>query len=318
MWCCAIVIYEPLGVEWLLASLGVSVKRLRILQAPYGCVAVRARSIRILAMKVVVRLADIRPVIVWSGVVAGKIVYDILGSCGVNVSKGGFFRVSPLYHGDEPVRRGSILNPGEVVWFNVAFWGREGEEAARTFVACTPKAPEGFTVESVEARMVELKLPEPGEAVKQGEPVAFYYRVVHQPTFYRFHGAVVAYPSPRRMIAYLARLASQLTGLDYRGAAARLAESIELVYWKGRTSIYDIGGGRRQAAFNGEARYYGVAEEPLYRLLDALMSLASVAGLGGSPGIGFGWVEKVEPGEPPFEPPVPIVATRAPTRPPAS
>ena len=254
----------------------------------------------------------------WSGVVAGKIVYDILGSCGLNVSKGGFFRVSPLYVDGKPLPPASILKPGDVAEFHIAFWGREGEEAARSFVACAPRAPEGFSIERVEAKQVELLIPEPGIVEGEAQPVAFYYSVYHQPTFYRFHGAIVPYPSPRRMIAYLARLASQLTGLDYRGAAARLADILELVRWKGRISTYNIGGGRRQVAFHGEAGYYGVAGENLHLLLDALLQLARVAGLGGSPGIGFGWVEKLEPMEPPFEPPVPIVKTGAATRPQAA
>ncbi len=265
-------------------------------------------GVKLIRMHVNLVLTDVRPVVVWSGVVAGKIVYDVMGSCGFSPSKGGFFRVSPLYRGDGGVvKQGSILNPGDRVYFHVVLWGREGEAAARSLVSCAARPPEGFSIESVEARQVTVELPAPGDAVEEGQPVAFYYRVVHQPTFYRFHGATVAYPSPRRMLAYLGRLASQLTGLDYRGAVSMLAEKVELVHWRGRTSAYYIGGGRRQLAFNGEARYYGVAEEPLYSLMDALMRLARVAGLGGSPGIGFGWVEEVEPTEPPFEPPVPVV-----------
>ncbi len=75
----------------------------------------------------------------WSGVYAGKIVYDSLGLAGTPLPEGGLFRVTPIY----PARGGTIsvsgfLAPGEKYRFQAIFWGAETKPPQRCSHAASP------------------------------------------------------------------------------------------------------------------------------------------------------------------------------------
>jgi len=249
------------------------------------------------------RFLDNLPLVAWSGVVAGKVVYDVLGRCGFSAERGGFFRVSPLFREGVVVGGGGsgVLEAGGVYEFRAVFWGSRGLAAARAFVECSGVGPGFAVIESIRASVERLEV----SWGSGGEPRALYVCLEHLPTFYRFHGAVVAYPSPSRLVASAARIASEALGRDYRGLYEALRGRVELVEWRGRPRKLPISHGKLQRVFEGRACYYAVAEEGLLRGLRSLLRLASRTGVGGSPGLGLGWILSMEEGEPPFETPVP-------------
>ncbi|NPA05173.1 MAG: CRISPR system precrRNA processing endoribonuclease RAMP protein Cas6 [Crenarchaeota archaeon] len=249
----------------------------------------------------------------WSGVYSGKIVYDALQGAGVVVEKGGFFRVSPL----KPVRgpeiaAGQVLLPGARYSFNLYIWDIPGRVTAANIISSLTvglSMLKDVIVEEVNFSKKTLTVPHPEKIIKaseEGDPCASVYVVNHGPTFYRFHGAIINYPSPRRMLASIARRLTEITTISYRKAASTLAEFVELYRFKVRRERFTISHGTRQPIFFGTARYYIVAPRPLVEAFEQLLEAAKLLGLGGGPGIGMGEVRGVKRVPPPPRLPPPV------------
>ncbi len=247
----------------------------------------------------------------WSGVYAGKLVYDAFTRAGCVVDRGGFFRVTPIRS-----RPGSLvggwLAPGEQYSFHVFLWGIVRFDYMRCLAQGFTDLPDPVELVelAIEEKRLEISLPVNG--VDDERVIAVVYGVRHLPTFYRFHGAVIAYPSPRRMIASIARrLVDAISGSSGGAEAAdklyqlalRLAESIELYRDETRRQRIRISHGKDQPVFHGYAEYYLVATEPLAKLFESLLEAAKLLGLGGSPGLGLGHIDHVKKLKPRHQPP---------------
>jgi len=238
----------------------------------------------------------------WSGVYAGKLVYDTLSGAGVFLERGGGFRVSPLREADTGRAVVGQLLPGRRYLLEVAVWGEPGASALIQAFAVAPPRP--LRVVEARAEAVELEAPEPLgweealEILRGGAPrLEAVVEASHGPTFYRHYAAELAYPSPRRLWSSVARRladAAEHSGWgerpDYRPLALVLGEASELLLDKTKKFYLAITHGKRQKVFQGHARYRVAAPEGLQGAAEALIRAANVLGLGGSPGLGLGGV----------------------------
>ncbi len=232
----------------------------------------------------------------WSGTLAGKIVYDSLSLSGIVLEKGGLFRVSPVRPLGASEPAGGHLAPGERYQFTAVFWGSpgviEGNMLARGFA----KGVTGLDYVSVEELSVEErveKLPEPNPPTGGDEGVAALAVVRHGPTFYRFHGAIVAYPSPWRMLASIARRLSIASGIDYRPLLRALQPCMELAVDNTKRVKVLLTHGKRVTVFRGEAKYHIACPRSYVEAIRQLLNLSKLTGVGGSPGLGIGEVAEV-------------------------
>ena len=251
----------------------------------------------------------------WSGVYAGKLVYDAFTRAGCVVDRGGFFRVTPV-RSTSGALAGGWLAAGEAYSFAAYIWGVERTDYARCLLQGIVDTPN--PIEVVEAtiteRRLQLNLPETVEELRGGSPTAAVYGVKHLPTFYRFHGAVIAYPSPRRMLASAARrLLHAIGDPEAAGEAAKTlyqatveaAEHLELYRDETRRQRIRISHGKDQPVFHGYAEYYTVAPSNLNNLIHQLLQAARLLGLGGSPGLGLGHIDSLKQLKPRHQPPPP-------------
>ena len=240
----------------------------------------------------------------WSGVYAGRAVYESLNRAGIVLDRGGLFRVSPVYPMGSHAPVGGYLAPGEQYWFRAVFWGApgsaSGQQLARGLIAGLGLWTRELVVEelSLEERRVLLPDPGAGEGEADGEPVAALVRVRHGPTFYRFHGAVVSYPSPWRLVASIARRLSLATGIDYRPLARRLQPCLELAVDRTRRVRIRLSHGAEPPVFTGEALYHAVCPRGLASALQRLLEASVYTGAGASPGLGLGEIHAVDLGPP--------------------
>ena len=238
----------------------------------------------------------------WSGVFSGKLVYDSLSLAGTMLPEGGLFRVSPIYPaggGFTPVS--GFLAPGEKYRFRAVFWGKAGEAPghvlARGFITGL-SLNKDIVVESMELREERATAPSPEPGKEEGgEPVAATIAVRHGPTFYRFHGALVAYPSPWRLVASIARRVSMATGIDYKPLVRALQPCLELALDNTKKARIRLTHGKEVKVFAGEARYHLVCSKNNAERLKQLLLLGQYTGAGGSPGLGLGEIHalSIEP-----------------------
>ncbi len=249
----------------------------------------------------------------WSGVYAGKLVYDAFTRSGCVVQEGGFFRVTPIWSTASGVIAGGVLSPGNLYGFEIVLWGRARSEYTMCFVYAIEKGFAPLDPHELEVREVRVDVNVP--ASFDGEVEAVVYSVEHYPTFYRFHGAIIAYPSPRRLVASAARkIVEALGGPEAAGAAAellrkaalQLAERVELYKDTTRKQKVRISHGKDQPVFHGRAEYLVVASKPLISLMEDLLEASKLLGLGGSPGLGLGHVASVKKLAPRHELPKPV------------
>jgi hypothetical protein len=233
----------------------------------------------------------------WSGTIAGKIVYDALSISGLVLDRGGLFRVSPVRPegASEPVA--GHMAPGERYRLTAVFWGSpgvvEGAMLARAFTKGV-MALDYLNVEEVSASVRSERLPEPSPPEADGEPgVASLAVVRHGPTFYRFHGAIVAYPSPWRMLASIARRLSLASGIDYRPLLRSLQPCMELAVDNTKRVRILLTHGKRVTVFRGEAKYHIACPRPHVEAITRMLDLSLLTGVGGSPGLGVGEVISV-------------------------
>jgi len=253
---------------------------------------------RFYIVDVVFRVPGRVKLVSWSGAFSGKIVYDSLGLAGTVLDQGGLFRVSPVYPaegGYSPVS--GFLAPGERYRFRAVFWGSgelPGHILARGFATGAPMNRD-ILLESLDMReeRVEAPSPEPLGDSDGENPVAATIIARHGATFYRFHGALVAYPSPWRMVASIARRLSTATGEDYRPLAKSLQPCLELAVDNTKKTRIRLTHGKEVKVFHGEARYHLVCDKKKAETLKQLLSLATLTGLGGSPGLGLGEVQAI-------------------------
>ncbi|BEP17289.1 hypothetical protein PYJP_06410 [Pyrofollis japonicus] len=265
---------------------------------------------RFYVVNLVFRVVSRVKLVAWSGAVAGKIVYDSLSLAGTVLPEGGLFRVSPIYPaegGFVPVS--GFLAPGERYRLRAVFWGKAGEVPAHVLAR-------GFTtgvvfnkdiiVEGLDMReeVVDAPLPEPPS--DPGDPVAAVIVARHGATFYRFHGAIVSYPSPWRLVASIARRLSATTGLDYKPLVAAIQPCLELAQDNTKKARIRLTHGKEIKVFTGEARYHLVCGEKLAEAAKKLLGAALLTGAGGSPGLGLGEVQAItiQPPRHPTPPPV--------------
>ncbi len=259
----------------------------------------------------------------WSGVYAGKMFYDALTRAGCVVESGGFFRVTPIWSSNG-VLVGGALTPGEIYRMEAIVWGRGQTEYAICFTHGVSKDVLPVEPVSLEVREERLTItvPEDLENPGTGEVEAVVHRVRHYPTYYRFHGAVVAYPSPRRLLASAARrIIEAMGGPEAAGTIAdqlkkatlRLAEHVELYKDNTRRQKVRISHGKDQPVFHGTAEYIAVAPKPLIKLYTTLLQAAKLLGLGGSPGLGLGHVADITPTKPRHELPKPVTVAESDT-----
>ncbi len=245
----------------------------------------------------------------WSGVFAGKTVYDSLSLAGTVLAEGGLFRVSPVYPaGGNYAPISGALAPGEEYWFRAVFWGSPstpGYILARGFLEGIA-LQKNVRVEELSMREEQLELPPPEPSERDGGGVAASVEVAHGATFYRFHGAVVSYPSPWRMVASIARRASMATGLDYRELARRLQPCLELAVDNTKKTRIMLSHGKQVRVFVGKAIYHLACPKTLAEALEKLLQAAKMLGLGGSPGLGLGEVRSVEVKPPKHQLPQPL------------
>ncbi len=228
----------------------------------------------------------------WKGLFAGKVVYDAFSSLGIEPTFP--FRVSP------PEKFKKAMKGGEQVSFDVHFWGPEAEEAAgkllEGLLLLDYVSPLRGNVVSVEEEFTE---PEGSE-----EPYAVYFTIEHDPTYYRYHGAYVPFPSPKRMMFSLFRRIDEAFGTDTRELASVLGEKIEVIGGSFEKKKYAISHGQEVPAFSGKVAYYGILTEKEALALERALRLAKHLGLGQGPGMGFGNVREVIFKPPSFDTPV--------------
>jgi hypothetical protein len=274
-------------------------------------------SVKLTRVELVLRPLKRVRLISWSGVYAGKLVYDAFTRAGCVVDRGGFFRVTPIWS-RTGVIAGASLVPEELYTFTTYIWGAGQQEYTLCLIQGLQdvKAPIELVEAKVTEQRLELAVPREPEAASE-EVVAAIYRVHHLPTFYRFHGAVIAYPSPRRMLASAARrVAEALENPDpeaaniLRKAVKELAEHVELYNDQTRRQRIVISHGKEQPVFHGYAEYYIVASKPLANLFNQLLEASKHLGLGGSPGLGLGHVNTVQQRKPRHQPPPPARAAQ--------
>jgi len=248
----------------------------------------------------------------WSGVFAGKVIYDSLGLAGTPLTEGGLFRVSPVYPAEGGYAPASgFLAPGERYRFRAVFWGRGGEVPAsllaRGFVTGLG-FNQGILVESIDMREERLRAPSPEPLSENDDSQAVAATVIvrHNATFYRFHGAVVSYPSPWRLIASIARRLSTATRQDYRPLARSLQPCLELAVDNTKKTRIRLTHGKEVKIFMGEARYHLVCSQKLADRVRQLLNTATVLGVGGSPGLGLGEVQAISIEPPRHQLPAPV------------
>ncbi|ABM81340.1 hypothetical protein [Hyperthermus butylicus] len=240
----------------------------------------------------------------WSGVFSGKVVYDALSLSGLVLDRGGFFRVTPVYRAsvsldapsNAPAPVAGTLFSGERYRFRAVFWGWTGFVEARDAVNALVSGLGGLDyVEVLEARArtIDVELPEPHIENHGERPVAGEFEVLHEATFYRFHGALVSYPSPWRLIASVARRISMASGIDYRPLVRLLQPCLEVAVDKTKRMRIKLTHGEEVPVFKGPVVYHVVCSEHLYRLTQQMLELAKLFGVGGSPGLGIGVVYNV-------------------------
>lgn len=247
---------------------------------------------------------------VWSGVVAGKIFYEALTKAGMTVERGGFFRVTPISRAGSSVPVGGWLGEGEPYEFQAYIWSVPGyieaDDVVRAFNAGVMMVGDNIEVETIEVETLVHRIPHPDENLLEGEPIAYTLQVEYMPTYYRFHGSTIAYPSPRRMLASIARRISATTTIDYREHARQMTEYIELIADQTRRQRIQITHGKQQLVFHGTAKYYIVAPRKLAETLDKWLQIAQHMGLGGSPGLGLGHIKNTTKQPPPPKTPPPV------------
>jgi len=247
---------------------------------------------------------------VWSGVVAGKIFYEALTKAGMTVERGGFFRVTPISRAGSSVPVGGWLGEGEPYEFQAYIWSVPGyieaDDVDRAFNAGVMMVGDNIEVETIEVETLVHRIPHPDENLLEGEPIAYTLQVEYMPTYYRFHGSTIAYPSPRRMLASIARRISATTTIDYREHARQMTEYIELIADQTRRQRIQITHGKQQLVFHGTAKYYIVAPRKLAETLDKWLQIAQHMGLGGSPGLGLGHIKNTTKQPPPPKTPPPV------------
>ncbi len=228
----------------------------------------------------------------WKGVFAGKVVYDSFKAVGVEP------QVSMKVFA--PKKFKGSLTPGDAVSFKVSLWGDGVEEHVNALMQGLAE------VQYVVPKMMNVQEVEVEEPPTEGNggPRSVFFTMKHGPTYYRYHGAWVPLPAARRMVFSLFRKLSEVHGRSLENEASLIAESIEVVGGRPSFSRYKLGLGEEVPAFEGTIKYYGIMEPPLPSILAWALKYAPYVGTGSSPGMGFGTVEWVEVGPPPFEPPV--------------
>ena len=245
----------------------------------------------------------------WSGVYAGRAVYESLNRAGIVLDQGGLFRVSPIYPQGSTTPVGGYLAPGEPYWFRAVFWGSPGtasaQQLATGLMAGLGLWARELQVEELRVEENRVKLPHP-DTPSEGDPVAALIEVRHGPTFYRFHGAVIAYPSPWRLVASIARRLSIATGIDYRPLARRLQPCLELAVDRTKRVRIRISHGAEPPVFHGQAAYHTACPRALVEALHQLLEAGLYTGAGASPGLGLGEIHQVKIEKPRHRTPSPL------------
>ncbi len=250
----------------------------------------------------------------WSGAFANKLFYNALTAAGIVAPQGGFFRVTPVRPvGGPMISSGNDLISGRRYFFEFYVWDIPGKVTAadvvNSFVTGIGQLDPRVNVHSVRVKTEQLTVPHPrkvAEDVQGGDPCAAIYSVRHGPTFYRFHGVVVSYPSPRRMLASIARRISMISTIDYKSVAEILADRVELYKFKVRRIKIKVTHDTYEQVFSGDAQYIIVASRPLVEDFEKLLEAAKLLGVGASPGLGLGCIEEIKKMKPPSRLPPPV------------
>ncbi len=153
----------------------------------------------------------------------------------------------------------------------------------------------GLEVSSVEFRFVSYNsLNRLYDSVNEAE--RYLVKLRFYPTIFVFRGWRILYPSPSRLIYSLARVASELFGLNsvnMKKLARRLARYVELLNNRTKIVELEIGSNRFVKAFWGEA-LYGVYGYENMKVLKQLLSIGELVNVGKSRGIGFGHIKLLD------------------------
>ncbi len=226
------------------------------------------------------------PLAAWGGVVAARLVKQLLGGGEAVV------RVSP------PLRPGGGVARGALREFVLAVLTTRSWRLVEALMGA-----EGLHVLSVSAREAAAAAREEAEEAKRrissmdGLAVA---RIEYGPTAFVYRGRLILYPSPLRLIRGGLRALTELglmSGEEAGEAFARLAAGVELLRSSTRVGRVDLGHGRRQLVFQGTA-LYGIDPDAV-DLFALVLGAARVRGLGKSRGVGLGYIRVLEGGQTP-------------------
>ena len=232
----------------------------------------------------------------WKGLFAGKVVFDAFAQLGIEPDFP--FKVHP------PEKLSSELKPGTDVEFSVTFWGTKVSEIPSLLLeglmALDYVMPKMVNVEELEERF------EPLEGSQ--EPIAVLFEVDHLPTYYRFHGAYVPFPSARRMVLSAFKKVSEAFNEELKELAEEIAPKLEVVGGNFSKRIYKISHGQEVPAFTGKVRYYGILSEKEALNLLKVLELSKHLGLGQGGTMGFGTVKSIKLLKPSWETPVKVLS----------
>ncbi len=226
----------------------------------------------------------------WKGLFAGKVIYDAFNAIGIEPTFP--FKVDP------PEKFSPDLKPGTDVSFEAKFWGEEATNASSMLL-------EGLlALDYVVPKTVNVKEVEEGFEVEGGEePVAVFFEVDHLPTYYRFHGAYVPFPSPQRMVFSIFKKIYEAFGTDAKDLAEKISGKLEVVGGSFSKKLYKVSHGQEVPAFSGKVKYYGIMSEREAKALLRALELSKYLGLGQGGGMGFGTVKGIKLLKPSWEVP---------------
>ena len=231
----------------------------------------------------------------WKGLFASKVIYDAFKQVGIEPTFP--FKVDP------PEKFSPDLKPGTDVSFEAKFWGEEAINASSMLL-------EGLlALDYVVPKTVNVKEVEEEFEVKGNEePVALFFEVNHLPTYYRFHGAYVPYPSPQRMVFSIFKKIYEAFGVNAKDLAESVSRKLEVVGGNFSKRVYKVSHGQEVPAFSGKVKYYGIMSEREALALLKALELSKYLGLGQGGGMGFGTVKDVKPLKPSWETPVKVLS----------
>ena len=228
----------------------------------------------------------------WKGTFCGKVIYDSISNEDVVAS----FRTIP------PDKMKPELKAGDTVIVRAVIWGPHSEGLASDVSIGLLNLDYAIPI-NVELK--EVKIGRPPEIDENMEPVAFYFKALHYPTFYKFHGSWVSLPSfPRMLNSLLKRIGEELENEFDKDLIDRLTTKIEPIGGNLRIARERVKGGLEVPTFSGSVKYYGVVDRGEIEFLKWALRYLPLFGAGASPGLGFGHVQLVEINEPPFNTPV--------------